>query len=305
MELLNEKYRPKIFEDVKGQFFIEEIKRNVQSKNIPHLLFYGSAGTGKTTTAYVIGKELFGESFRSNFLEMNASDERGIDAIREKVKVFARSQPLESNFKIIFLDEADYLTSVAQASLRRIMEQYSNSTRFILSCNNVGSIIQPIRSRCKEYSFQKFNTETIKNTLVYICGKEGKNLPDNVLEKLAEQSKGDMRLAINQLQSILLDGNIDIEKVRTESNDLCKDIVDVLFKKDFVQARKFIDGMLSNGWEARGILERLRDYVIDSNFLNIEFKGKLLMEIMKADERLVLGVNSVLVFDGLVIYSTK
>ena len=150
-----EKYRPSNFSSVVGQ---DEIIKRVQaltnSLNIPHLLFAGPAGTGKSTLALIIVKELYGENWRENYLELNASDERGINIVREKVKNFARTKSLGNvPFKIIFLDEADALTPEAQQALRRTMENYSSTCRFILSCNYSSKIIDPIQSRCAVLKF--------------------------------------------------------------------------------------------------------------------------------------------------------
>ena len=147
-----EKYRPSTFQEIKGQKeIIEKIQAFVASKNLPHLLFSGPAGVGKTTLALVIAKQLFGEHWRENTLELNASDERGIDVVRVKVKDFARTKAIgEVPFKLIYLDESDALTKEAQQALRRTMENYTKTCRFILSCNYSSKIIDPIQSRCAD-----------------------------------------------------------------------------------------------------------------------------------------------------------
>src|SRR3989338_4498505 len=144
-----EKYRPKSFAEVKGQIdIIAKIKAFIAARNMPHMMFAGPAGVGKSTTALVIAREMFGTNWRENFLELNASDERGIDVVRTKVKDFARTRAIgDVPFKIIFLDECDALTKEAQQALRRTMENYTQTTRFILSCNYSSKIIDPIQSR--------------------------------------------------------------------------------------------------------------------------------------------------------------
>src|SRR3989338_9072725 len=158
-----EKYRPGTFTEIKGQ---DDIKKKVQAfikqGNMPHLMFSGPAGTGKSTMAIVVAKKMFGENWRQNFLELNASDERGIDVVRHKVKDFARTRALGNvPFKIIFLDESDALTKEAQQALRRTMENYTHTCRFILAANYSSKIIDPIQSRCAVFRFKPLDKKEI------------------------------------------------------------------------------------------------------------------------------------------------
>src|SRR3989344_4121467 len=159
--LFIEKYRPLDFKEVHGQdVIIERVKSMVENKNIPHMLFSGPPGTGKTTTALIIAKTLFKDNWKENFLETNASSDRGIDTIRNQVKDFAKTKSMEGDIpKIIFLDEADALTRDAQNALRRTMEQFSDNCRFILSCNYSSKIIEPIQSRCAIFRFKPLAKE--------------------------------------------------------------------------------------------------------------------------------------------------
>jgi len=176
-----EKYRPKSFSEVKGQkAVVEKVKAFVEQKNMPHLMFSGPAGVGKTTISLVIVRELFGESWRTNFLELNASDERGIDIIRNKVKDFARTRAIGNvPFKVIYLDECDALTSEAQQALRRTMENYAQTCRFILSCNYSSKIIDPIQSRCAIFRFKPLAKEDLLNILDVIQKEEGIQIEEN------------------------------------------------------------------------------------------------------------------------------
>lgn len=198
-----EKYRPKAFADIKGQKdIVEKIKAFIAQKNMPHLMFAGPAGVGKSTTALVIARELFGESWRNNFLELNASDERGIDVVRTKVKDFARTRAIgDVPFKIIFLDECDALTKEAQQALRRTMENYTQTTRFVLSCNYSSKIIDPIQSRCTVFRFKPLEKEQMFQIFEKIAKTEGLEIEQGAKEALHVCSEGDCRKAENILQS--------------------------------------------------------------------------------------------------------
>ncbi len=198
-----EKYRPKSFAEVKGQIdIIAKIKAFIAARNMPHMMFAGPAGVGKSTTALVIAREMFGQSWRENFLELNASDERGIDVVRTKVKDFARTRAIgDVPFKIIFLDECDALTKEAQQALRRTMENYTQTTRFILSCNYSSKIIDPIQSRCTVFRFRPLEKEQMFAIFDKIAKTEGIELDTSGKEALHVCSEGDCRKAENILQS--------------------------------------------------------------------------------------------------------
>jgi replication factor C subunit 2/4 len=211
-----EKYRPRTLDEVKSQeHATETLRRMVNASNLPHLLLYGPPGTGKTSTILALSRELFGpELFSNRVLELNASDERGLSVIRERVKTFAQQALIHapSNkeyrerypcppFKIIILDEADSLTQDAQSALRRTMEIYSKLTRFCLCCNYVSRIIDPVASRCSKFRFKALDGSQAKSRVEDILKLEGVSYDDGVVEKALTVSDGDLRRAINLLQS--------------------------------------------------------------------------------------------------------
>ncbi|CAK7215289.1 Subunit of heteropentameric Replication factor C (RF-C) [Sporothrix curviconia] len=209
-----EKYRPKSLSDVTAQdHTVTVLQRTLQASNLPHMLFYGPPGTGKTSTILALAKELYGPEFmKSRVLELNASDERGISIVREKVKDFARMQLTNPPpgykerypcppFKLIVLDEADSMTQDAQSALRRTMETYSKITRFCLICNYVTRIIDPLASRCSKFRFKSLDQGNARARLEYIAAAEGVQLADGAVDALIRCSEGDLRKAITYLQS--------------------------------------------------------------------------------------------------------
>jgi len=180
---------------------VERLQSYVKAGSLPHLLFTGSAGVGKTTAAVALAREFFGEAWNLNFREMNASDERGIDVVRNQIKQFARTSPLGgAEFKILFLDEADALTPDAQAALRRTMETYAQTCRFILSCNYSSKIIDPIQSRCAIYRFRPLDSNAIAAGINRIAREEHLIVGDDAIDAISYIAQGDMRKAINALQ---------------------------------------------------------------------------------------------------------
>ncbi len=204
IELWTEKYRPRTLDEVVDhEEVISRLKRFVEERNIPHLLFVGPAGVGKTTTILALAQDLYGPGYMNFILELNASDERGINVIREKVKFFARTAPMRSEvpFKILIMDEADSLTAAAQHALRRTMERYTKTCRFCLIGNYSENIIEPIQSRCSVFRFGHLSERDIRERIRYIADCEGVKLLESGLDAILEASRGDLRKAINILQT--------------------------------------------------------------------------------------------------------
>lgn len=267
--LWTEKYRPDNFNDVKGQKeIVKRIKAFVEQKNMPHVLFAGPAGVGKTTLALVIVKQLYNESWRENFLELNASDERGIDVIRVKVKEFARTKSIgEVPFKIIYLDECDALTREAQQALRRTMENYSQTCRFILSCNYSSKIIEPIQSRCAIFRFKPLSKEELFEIIEIIATREKLSIDKGGKEALVEVSEGDVRKLENIMQACVVLSSKITEPIVFEVAGFARpkeisQILEYVTKKDFEKAKsKLLDTMLNYGLSGIDIIKQLHKEV--------------------------------------------
>lgn len=302
-----DKYRPKNFSEIIGQdFFVKRISSFIKSGNLPHMLFAGNAGTGKTTTALVVAKEIFNKEVQGNFLELNASDDRGIDIIRNQIKEFAKLKSLtNSNFKIICLDEADSLTKDAQQALRRTMEKYSFSCRFILSCNNISKIIDPIQSRCVIFKFKPLKDADLSILVNRIKEKEKLILEDGVDKLLINTSKGDVRRLINLMQT----GSAISKKISKESilevidfinpKDVEK-MIDFAINGEFLKARDLMVRLrVFKGLDAVEILKEIFKVVISSKTINDKIKIKLVDRIALCEFRIVEGSDEQIQLDAL------
>ena len=273
-----EKYRPQEFSDIKGQKeIVKRVKAFVEQKNMPHLLFAGPAGVGKSTLAIVATKKLFGDEWRQNLLELNASDTRGIDIIRLNVKDFARTRAIgDSPFKIIFLDEADALTREAQQALRRTMENYTQTCRFILSVNYSSKVIDPIQSRCAVFRFKPLEKEDINAIIDRIAAEENLKVTETVKEALYTVSGGDCRKLENILQSsAAVSKNITEDLIYSIASVAkpkeIKEVLELALKNKFVEARKkLLDVMLNYGLSGLDIIKQVQSEILDLTIGNKE-----------------------------------
>lgn len=295
-----EKYRPNNINKIIQN---DDIKLLISSNNnlsdLPHLLMYGPPGTGKTTTALSICKYIFNSNkiLKERVLELNASDDRGIKVVREKIKIFA-SQALNyydniPSFKIIILDEADVMTNDSQFALRRIMEQYSHITRFILICNYVSKIIPPLASRCSRYRFNIINQNVMKDILITILDNEKIKYDSkiyNIIKIIYDYSNGDLRKAITTLQrlvyvSIINNKELNEELILDISGYIPKDILNNLYNSiiqsniDYINIRTNIKNILNNGYSSSDILNELSSIILNDKKINDNIKSDIFIKI--------------------------
>lgn len=296
--------------DVLGQdAIIERLQSYVKSSSLPHLLFSGPSGVGKTASAIAIAREMFGEVWRSNFTELNASDERGIDVVRNKIKNFARTASLgKAAFKIIFLDEADALTHDAQSALRRTMERYTSTCRFILSCNYSSKIIEPIQSRCAVYRFKPISDEAVEKCIRQIAKEEGLQLMDDGIEAIKYVTRGDMRKAINSLQSAAVMGKkIDADMIYQTTATACpgemNELIELSLKGDFMGARDKLDALLiDHGMAGEDVIYQVHRAIMDFGDISDNLRVQLLDKIGEIDFRLTEGANERIQLEALIAH---
>jgi replication factor C small subunit len=312
-----EKYRPKTLDEVVGlKDIIESLKAFMKNpKTMPHLMLAGVPGTGKTTIALAIAHELYGANWRSFTLELNASDERGIDTVRDRIKDFSRYSRSgfgDIPFALIILDECDQMTGPAQTALRRIMEVGSRTSRFILICNQSSKIIEPIQSRCAIFRFSRVDKQAMKDYLQCIALKEHVNLLPEAAERIVDFSEGDLRHAINTLQtaSAYKEGVVDDKTVSLVIGEASPMLVQKMIRKalygDFMDARKTMyDIMGSYGFSGIEIIRQVQREIFKMSDLTPQQKADLSGVIGEYDFRLTEGANSDIQLSALLAQFAK
>jgi len=312
-----EKYRPKSLDEVVGlKDIVESLKAFMKNpKTMPHLMLAGVPGTGKTTIALAIAHELYGTNWKSFTLELNASDERGIDTVRERIKDFSRySRTGFGNipFALIILDECDQMTGPAQTALRRIMEIGSRTSRFILICNQSSKIIEPIQSRCAIFRFSRIDKQAMREQLICIAKKEKVNLLPEAAERIVDFSEGDLRHAINALQtaSAYKEGVVDEKTVALVIGEASPVQVQKMIRKalygDFMEARKTMyDIMGSYGFSGTEIIRQVQREIFKMSDLTPEQKADISVVIGEYDFRLTEGANSDIQLSALLAQFSK
>ena len=302
-----EKYRPQTLSDISdNDIKIKVLKSLIQTKSIPHLLFYGPSGTGKTSTILAMAKDMFGQSYRNHILELNASDDRGIETVRSGITDFCkRSTKSEQGIKLIILDEVDSMTTDAQCALRRIIELYSKNTRFCLICNNINNIIEGLRSRCAEMKFSKISSEKSILKIKYIINTENIQITEDAINYLFNIS-GDFRKILNTLQCLhsinsTVISKEDIEKyLGIPSNESLYEFINIIKTCNLNTAhKKLIQIYKNNSWDLSNMIDKILYYILDNKnenindiFINDEKKIKIIDRMSDVKHKINLGDDS-------------
>jgi len=311
LEVWTEKYRPKKLKDVVNQEdIVERLEAFVKNQNIPNMLFAGPAGIGKTTCALAIAHQLYGEGWKQNYLETNASDERGIDTVRHKIKDFARTRPIGNvPFKMAVLDEADALTPEAQQALRRTMENYTGTCRFILIANYSSRIIDPIQSRCAVFRFSGLDKEKSKKHLIGVSKNENLDIEDKAFDAILHITEGDMRRSINLLQSSAALGKKITEKTVYDVSAQAKpkdigDMLGIALNGKFMEARnKLYDILINQGISGEDIIKEMHRQIYDLDTKE-ENKVKLIQYLGEYEFRMDSGGNPMIQLEAFLAQLT-
>ncbi len=298
-EQWTEKYRPDNFGDILGhEKVLKKLETYVGQGSMPHLMFVGQSGVGKTTTAIALAKEIYGKNWTANFIELTRSRERGINAIREDVKDKARSRSLtEKDFRIIYMDDADELTEAAQAAFRRMMENFSENVRFILSCSSLSKIIDPLQSRCALFKFRPMNKKNVEKWIRMIEENEGFHIDEDAINVLSRVSKGNLREATDLLQvAASIDEEIDEQGIKSAIRETTRaDIRGMILRAqngNFMDVREELyDLLIEEGYTAESVLKMIHED-IDNLPMGKEKRKRIAIELGDVDFDIVRGSKS-------------
>lgn len=302
-----ERYRPKVLNDVVGnRAAVERLRIIAKQGNIVNMILTGPPGIGKTTSLLCLCRELLGDRLKEAVLELNASDDRGIDVVRQDIKAFAKRHVNlpAGRHKVVLLDEADSMTEAAQQAMRRIMERFSNTTRFVFACNMSEKVIEPIQSRCAIVRFTRVEDGEIATRLAEICKAEGVEFVEDGINALATLADGDMRSAVNGLQATAIRyGFVNQENVQATVDvpnpAAIAEMWSCLREDDFRTALTVMSGLESRGHSPSDIVQSLFRAARKDPGFNEKMKLMLLKEIGLTQMALSQGMTSALQLDGL------
>ncbi|MCL5101408.1 MAG: replication factor C small subunit [Candidatus Parvarchaeota archaeon] len=309
MALWIEKYRPTSFDEVIGQKdSIEKLKAMLKKGDIQHMILSGPPGVGKTTSAVVLAREIFGDVWTQNFMELNASDDRKLSVIQGKVKEFARSKPLGAPFKMILFDEADSLTQEAQQALRRMMEEYSATCRFLFSVNYQTNIIEPLQSRCAILRFQPLSKQDVFEFIDRLSKNEGLTIDGDAKEALESVSRGDLRALTNLLQSlanvskVILSHTVYINSGVLDGSKI-KEGLKLAISGDYSKAREVFLSILDKGINTKELVGQIFDIITSAeDILDKKSRGYAIEKLAEVDYRIVEGATPFIQFQSFLAF---